>query len=122
MSPTPDMTAILEELSSGRIDAAEAARRIDALKGADATPVPADLPPEPSPAEPTDEELAAQLSQPGTFTAGAPDSSTEQDAWAAATDRPQQATFTTESFGRVDPVEPTPATDSSTPGSEPVRG
>ena len=32
MSPQPDLTGILEELASGRIDAAEAARRIDALK------------------------------------------------------------------------------------------
>jgi hypothetical protein len=29
---TPDMTSVLEELAAGRIDAAEAARRIDALK------------------------------------------------------------------------------------------
>ena len=32
---TPDMTAILEELAAGRIDAAEAARRIDALKASE---------------------------------------------------------------------------------------
>ena len=32
---TPDMTNILEELAAGRIDAAEAARRIDALKAAE---------------------------------------------------------------------------------------
>ena len=35
---TPDMTAILEELAAGRIDAAEASRRIDALKAAEAEP------------------------------------------------------------------------------------
>ena len=34
----PDLTAILEELASGRIDAAEAARRIDALKARTAGP------------------------------------------------------------------------------------
>ena len=45
---TPDLGPILEDLAAGRIDASEAARRIDALK-ADA--------PEPRPAEPTNEEL-----------------------------------------------------------------
>ena len=48
---TPDMTNILEELAAGRIDAAEAARRIDALKAAEptATPEPADQFPPTSP-------------------------------------------------------------------------
>jgi hypothetical protein len=63
---TSDMKAILEELAAGRIDAAEAARRIDALKAATS---------EPSPAEPTNEQLAG-------FEA-------DSDAWAAATDQPQ---------------------------------
>ena len=40
MSPQPDLTGILEELASGRIDAAEAARRIDALKAAEAAQPP----------------------------------------------------------------------------------
>ena len=44
---TPNMTSILEDLASGRIDAAEAARRIDALNA------------EPAPSEPSNEELAA---------------------------------------------------------------
>jgi hypothetical protein len=35
---TQDMKAILEELAAGRIDAAEAARRIDALKASQSTP------------------------------------------------------------------------------------
>jgi hypothetical protein len=63
------MTAILEELAAGRIDAAEAARRIDALKASQST---SETPP-----EPTNEELAG--------------SEADSDAWAAATDRPQPA-------------------------------
>ena len=35
MSPDPLMSAILDDLARGRIDAAEAARRIDALKAAE---------------------------------------------------------------------------------------
>ena len=45
---TPDLGPILEDLAAGRIDASEAARRIDELKAAS---------PEPKPAEPTNEEL-----------------------------------------------------------------
>ena len=45
---TPDLGPILEDLAAGRIDASEAARRIDELKAAT---------PEPKPAEPTNEEL-----------------------------------------------------------------
>ena len=47
-----DLGPILEDLAAGRIDAAEAARRIDALKTADAQPRP-----EPRPAEPGNDEL-----------------------------------------------------------------
>src|SRR5215210_121129 len=97
---TPDMTTILEQLAAGRIDAAEAARRIDAMKAAEYaqdSPEPAgaepNLAPEPTDvseapaatAEPTKEELAA---------AGP----TDQDPWAAETDRPQHASHRTESF------------------------
>ncbi|GAA2111027.1 hypothetical protein GCM10009841_33500 [Microlunatus panaciterrae] len=85
------MTAILEELASGRIDAAEAARRIDALKAAEAQ------------SEPTNEELAAQ----GGSSSGPAEP--PLDPWAAATDRPQQPSFTTESFrseSSADAVEP----------------
>ena len=93
---TPDMTAILEELAAGRIDAAEAARRIDALKASEPAAEPAPEPdPEPT-AEPTNEELAGQAGDP----------------WAAATDRPQHATYTTESFVPPEPEsEPEPATE-----------
>jgi hypothetical protein len=83
---TPEMTTILEELAAGRIDAAEASRRIDALKAAEARPE--------ASAEPTNEELAA-------------------DAWASETDRPEQASYRTESFR-----EPEAAPDSV---NEPVH-
>jgi hypothetical protein len=67
---TPDMTPILEELAAGRIDAAEAARRIDALKASQSSS-------EKTPPEPTNEELAA--------------STADADAWAAVTDQPGKA-------------------------------
>ena len=97
---TPDMTAILEELAAGRIDAAEAARRIDALKASE-TAAESSPEPDPEPAtEPTNEELAGQA---------------DSDPWAAATDRPQHATYTTESFVQPEP-EPEPE-----PSTEPVQ-
>ena len=76
---TLNMTSILEELAAGRIDAAEAARRIDALKAAEEAP----------PAEPTNEDLAQ---------AAASTSTPDSDAWAATTDRPQHAGHSVESF------------------------
>ena len=60
------MKAILEELAAGRIDAAEAARRIDTLKASESTSE--------TPSEPTNEELG---------------SAADSDPWAAATDQPQ---------------------------------
>src|SRR5438552_19099638 len=90
------MTSILEELAAGRIDAAEAARRIDALK---ATPAPENSTAEAT-AEPSNDELTD---------ASGPDSESEPDSdsdpWAAATDRPQHATYRTESF-TIPPAEP----------------
>lgn len=100
------MTEILEELAAGRIDAAEAARRIDALKSEPAQPTsqptgwvtetaPSDKASGQSEAtrEPTNEELDAQQS----------------DSWASATDRPQRATYTKESFRDAEPeAEPEP--------------
>jgi hypothetical protein len=97
------MTAILEDLAAGRIDAAEAARRIDALKSADeaaSAPPPAAEPPR----EPSNEELAA----------AAP----ESDPWAISTDRPQRASHTTESFTTPE-SEPEPAAEA--PRSKPVN-
>lgn len=52
-SAEPDLTPILEDLAAGRIDASEAARRIDALKQA-----------VPRHAEPSDEELGREASAP----------------------------------------------------------
>ena len=95
---TPEMTAILEQLAAGRIDAAEASRRIDALKAAEAGTSPAaggQSGPEAS-TEPTNEELAA-------------------DAWASETDRPDQASYRTESFPEPE-REPEPES-----ANEPVR-
>ena len=96
MSPQPDLTAILEELASGRIDAAEAARRIDALK-ADA-------------AQSTRPPLSRQRTSRATnsWPARAASGATE-DAWASATDRPQHTSFTKESFrSEPDPAEAPP--------------
>jgi hypothetical protein len=83
MTSDPRMTAILEDLAAGRIDAADAARRIDALKTAEEARTSAAE----SPQEPSNEELAAA--------AGSAESS---DPWAVSTDRPQHASYTTESF------------------------
>jgi hypothetical protein len=80
------MAAILEELAAGRIDAAEAARRIDALKAAEAAPAPQ---PEAAAEPPAAERV-------------------DTEPWAAATDRPQHATFARERFGAPAP-EPPPA-------------
>jgi hypothetical protein len=87
------MAAILTELAAGRIDAAEAARRIDALKAAESAP--ASEPPagEPAAAPPVDPIV-------------------DSEPWAAATDRPQHATYATERFdapAASSPPEPGPA-------------
>ena len=91
------MTAILEDLAAGRIDAAEAARRIDALSAS-------------QPTEPVTE---------------APTETVDADAWAATTDRPQTPGATRESF-RTEPAasaSPTSGpTSSPTSGSSPSAG
>jgi hypothetical protein len=79
------MKAILEELAAGRIDAAEAAHRIDALKASQSTS-------ETAPPEPTNEELAG--------------SNADSDAWAAATDRPQAGYDSTTPQPEVSAEEP----------------
>lgn len=76
------MTAILGDLAAGRIDASEAARRIDALKAA--------------PAEDRTEPVAASTAPAATSKADA-----TTDPWAAATDRPQHATVARESVGEA---------------------
>ena len=95
------MSAILDDLARGRIDAAEAARRIDALKAAPAEdrsePEPVVVEPEPS-------------------TEARPDD-TVTDPWAAATDRPQHATFARESV-RQEP-EPTATEPAARTSAEP---
>ena len=52
---TPDLGPILEDLASGRIDASEAARRIDEVKSV----------PEPKPTEPTNDELLDEPEEEG---------------------------------------------------------
>src|SRR5215211_213736 len=93
---TPEMTAILEDLAAGRIDAAEASRRIDAIKAAQSTAAQDAVGQSESEvnAEPTNEELAA-------------------DAWASETDEPEPATYRRQSIREPEP-EPGPA-------NEPVR-
>mgnify|MGYP001618968170 CR=1 FL=1 len=58
MATEPDLTDILEELAAGRIDASEAARRIDALKAAAAQAEQVEPAAEPSDAEVADEVAA----------------------------------------------------------------
>ena len=89
------MTAILEDLAAGRIDAAEAARRIDALEVG-------------RPAGYARGRCggAARADQRGARRARrAIREAEENDPWAVSTDRPQRATYTTESFSR----SPSPA-------------
>jgi hypothetical protein len=93
---TPDMKAILEELAAGRIDAAEAARRIDALKASQSTSE--------TPREPTNEELAG--------------SEADADPWAAATDRPQTGYGSDASQPKMSTEEPEPAKPVSVGGVE----
>jgi hypothetical protein len=110
MSPQPNLTAILEELAAGRIDAAEAARRIDALKAAETPPeTTAEPASEPAPSqEPSNEQLAAEAAA----------RNESEDAWATETDRPQFTSFTKESF-RAEP--PKPESPSEAPRSRPVN-
>ena len=97
---TSDMKAILEELAAGRIDAAEAARRIDALKAAQS-------PSEP-PTEPTNEQLG--------------ESAADSDAWAAATDWPQAGDASAASEPGASTSEPDTSTEGpDTSTEEPVR-
>ncbi len=110
MTTDPRMTAILEDLAAGRMDASEAARRIDALKAeqheSGATPA------SEAPREPSNEEIAARAA------AGANGSTADDtvvDPWAVSTDRPQRATHTTESFAPAEPVA------AESPRSKPVN-
>jgi len=104
----PSMTAILTELAAGRIDAAEAARRIDALKKSEATPAAESVPSTGS--EPTNEQLAADAAR------------ADAEPWAAATDRPQHATYATERFDPPAAATPPPPPPQAEPsGPKPVN-
>lgn len=132
-SSSQDTRQVLEDLAAGRIDADEAARRIDALKtdaAADPAPGGADQPAA-GPSEPSATSRAgATDATDATGATGAADttdttdvdaSSTadaaggDTDAWAASTDRPQQAGHARES------VRPEP-TDAASAGSSSGRG
>ena len=110
MSTDPLMSAILDDLSAGRIDASEAARRIDALKAA--------------PAEDRSEPETV-VAEPSTRPTTEAHDDSASDPWAAATDRPQHATFARETVGQ-EPVtrgESAPVTPpASAPASSGPRG
>ncbi len=108
MTTTPDMSIILQDLAAGRIDAAEAARRIDALSVNNVEPQPAqDADAQTHDrAEPTNEDLAAATAA----------DSISSDAWATQTDRPQSTTFGTDPF----PSAATAGASASAP-SDPIR-
>jgi hypothetical protein len=116
------MTQILEALAAGRIDPAEAARRIDAISSThaeNATPDPASSsspsdarspisplsPTGPqSPAGPASSETVepdANRSEASPVDAGADRGQVDSNAWAASTDRPQRPAYPTEAVGRT---------------------
>jgi hypothetical protein len=113
MTTDPLMSAILGDLSAGRIDAAEAARRIDALRSA---PVEDRSEPQTVVAEPSVDGTAAH-------------DDAASDPWAAATDRPQHATFARETVGGRETVAhtesaapPAAAAPAGAPASSGPRG
>jgi hypothetical protein len=115
------MTSILEQLASGRIDAAEAARRIDALKAAESAQQGAAEPETAS--EPTDLSEGPEATAEPTNSELSADRSDQQDPWAAETDQPQDAPRSTEGF--VPPrrteeptAEPAPSKPVNTSGVE----
>ena len=104
MSPSQDMTKILEDLAAGRIDSAEAARRIDELPAAGRASDAQDgafASTSPTEADSAAAEADAAPAEPDAIGADADaevDTDVASDAWAASTDRPQQATHTRDSF------------------------
>ena len=126
MSTDPLMSAILNELAAGRIDATEAARRIDALKaGPPAAPTSPTAPTAPTAPSPSDEDRSepdqVPLQEVGAASDDRDDASS--DPWAAATDRPQHATFARESVGpdrsrAAEPTTPAPAAPASASGAK----
>lgn len=110
MADNPLMTAILDELARGRIDAVEAARRIDALKVDPPAPADQTVPSEEtvSPDLNAGEEAVDSLAT----SVGADQPVARQsaaDPWAAATDRPQHAGHPVESVMESPQPQPRPA-------------
>src|SRR3954447_15590090 len=95
------MAAILEALAAGRIDAAEAARRIDALKVEES-------------AAPSAESAKSAEHRPG----GEP---VDAEPWAAAPARPQHATFARERFDPPAPPQAAPEPPPTAPEPEEAR-
>lgn len=123
MSTDPLMSAILNELAAGRIDASEAARRIDALKAEPTTASPAAVPVEDRSEPGTVPPAATPSSEPSSARDDRVDA--ETDPWAAATDRPQHATFARESVGPARgsaPETAEPATAPEAKGSARAKG
>src|SRR3954447_10896585 len=98
---TTSMAAILEELAAGRIDAAEAARRIDALKVEESAAPPAEA------AKSAERRRAAEP--------------VATEPWAAATDRPQHATFARERFDPPAPPQAAPEPPPTAPEPQEAR-
>ncbi|MGI8458600.1 MAG: hypothetical protein ACR2LI_10870 [Propionibacteriaceae bacterium] len=87
-TPVYDMTGILEDLAAGRIDAGEAARRIDLISSTHVA----------------DDAAAEQAREPS-----------DADAWAVSTDRPQRAGHATDAFPDTStPPDPEPTTEPTT--------
>lgn len=103
MTASPELNAILEELAAGRIDAAEAGRRIDALSADTASDSPDSV-------DTGDESTVSQADEnPAEEVTETPESTEElptSDAWAAATDRPQTPGAARDAFpgGSSDPT------------------
>lgn len=120
MTASPDLNAILAELAAGRIDAAEAARRIDALPTPDAPAADAPEPTVPDAAPESDAEPDAEptVAAPTEAVDTAATDETEElpnaNAWAAATDRPQTPGAARDSFpGSTDGAPDESATESA---------
>ena len=95
------MSDILQDLAAGRIDAAEAARRIDALSVNNVEP-------QPTPSE-EHRFAAGRADERGARRRAAAFDQPAGDAWATQTDRPQSTTFGRDPFpgsGSDEPAEP----------------
>ena len=110
MTHDPLMAAILEDLSRGRIDAAEAGRRIDALSGDRNDPSTSAADPAAGVAADLAGGVADDEDEVGSEAAGLADGKASADAgsdpWAKATDRPQRATHPVERVAEAPRPEP----------------